>query len=97
MGVTVHTVIGNHTAYYKNTNEINAIGLLLREYDNVICYDSVKEIKLGNLKTLLIPWINQENADETYATIEKTSCDCAMGHLEIRGFVIQSICRHGAW
>jgi hypothetical protein len=86
MGVTVHTVIGNHTAYYKNTNEINAIGLLLREYDNVICYDSVKEIKLGNLKTLLIPWINQENADETYATIEKTSCDCAMGHLELRGF-----------
>ena len=21
MGVTVHTIVGNHTAYYKNTNE----------------------------------------------------------------------------
>ena len=35
MGITVHTIVGNHTAYYKNTNEINAVDLLLKEYDNV--------------------------------------------------------------
>jgi len=29
MGVTVHTIVGNHTAYYKNTNEVNAVDLLL--------------------------------------------------------------------
>ena len=22
MGITIHTIVGNHTAYYKNTNEI---------------------------------------------------------------------------
>ena len=33
MGITVHTIVGNHTAYYKNTNDINAVDLLLREYD----------------------------------------------------------------
>ena len=33
LGCTVHTIVGNHTAYYKNTNEVNAIDLLLREYD----------------------------------------------------------------
>ena len=38
MGITVHTIVGNHTAYYKNTNEINAVDLLLREYDNVKIY-----------------------------------------------------------
>ena len=33
---TIHTIVGNHTAYYKNTNEVNAVDLLLREYDNVL-------------------------------------------------------------
>ena len=27
MGITVHTIVGNHTAYYKDTNEINIDGL----------------------------------------------------------------------
>ena len=38
MGVKVHTIVGNHTAYYKNTNQVNAVDLLLREYDNVTVY-----------------------------------------------------------
>jgi len=29
MGVKVYTIVGNHTAYYKNTNDINAVDLLL--------------------------------------------------------------------
>ena len=49
MGVTVHTVVGNHTAYYKNTNEVNAVDLLLREYDNVIVYSEATEAKVDNL------------------------------------------------
>ena len=35
MGISVVSVVGNHTAFYKNTNDINTIDLLLREYDNV--------------------------------------------------------------
>ena len=27
MGIHVHTIVGNHTAYYKNTNEVNAVDL----------------------------------------------------------------------
>ena len=34
LGIKVHTIVGNHTAYYKNTNDVNAVDLLLREYDN---------------------------------------------------------------
>ena len=61
MGITVHTIVGNHTAYYKNTNDINAIDLLLREYDNIKIYSETRPITLGNLSVLLVPWINQEN------------------------------------
>lgn len=86
LGVTVHTVVGNHTAYYKNTNEINAVDLLLREYTNVKIYSEPTEAKLGELKVLFIPWINEENSERTFKTIKTTSCLCAMGHLELRGF-----------
>ena len=86
MGVAVHTIVGNHTAYYKNTNEVNAVDLLLREYDNVTVYSEPTEVKLDKLKILFIPWINQENQEKTFNLIKKTSCKCAMGHLELNGF-----------
>lgn len=86
LGVTVLTVVGNHTAYYKNTNEVNAVDLLLREYDNVRVISEPEELLVDNLKILFIPWINKENEDKTFKTIRKTSCKCAMGHLELNGF-----------
>ena len=97
MGVKVHTIVGNHTAYYKNTNQVNAVDLLLREYDNVTVYSEPTEVMLGQLPTLFIPWINQENEESTLKLIQKTSCPCAMGHLELHGFRVnrQIIMEHG--
>ena len=97
MGVKVHTIVGNHTAYYKNTNNVNAVDLLLREYDNVTVYSEPTEVKLGNLNTLFIPWINQENEESTLKLIQKTTCPCAMGHLELQGFRVnrQIVMEHG--
>jgi len=86
MGVTVHTIVGNHTAYYKNTNELNAVDLLLREYKNVKVYSEPTESKLGKLNVLFIPWINDENFETTHQSIKSSSSKCAMGHLELRGF-----------
>jgi UDP-2,3-diacylglucosamine pyrophosphatase LpxH len=97
MGVKVHTIVGNHTAYYKNTNEVNAVDLLLREYDNVTVYSDPTEVMLGQLPVLFIPWINQENEANTLKLIEKTTCSCAMGHLELQGFRVnkQIVMEHG--
>ena len=97
MGVEVHTIVGNHTTYYKNTNDVNSVDLLLREYDNVKVYSEATEVKLDNLNTLFIPWINSENEENTFKLIKKTSCKCAMGHLELAGFRVNSqiIMEHG--
>ena len=97
MGISVHTIVGNHTAYYKNTNNVNAVDLLLREYDKVAVYSEPTEVKLDNLKVLFIPWINQENEAKTLKLIEKTNCKCAMGHLELQGFRVnrQIVMEHG--
>jgi hypothetical protein len=97
MGVTVHTIVGNHTAYYKNTNQVNAVDLLLREYDNVTVYSEPIEVKLDKLNVLFIPWINQENEENTLKMIQKSSSKCAMGHLELQGFRVnkQLVMEHG--
>jgi hypothetical protein len=97
MGIQVHTIVGNHTAYYKNTNQVNAVDLLLREYSNVKIYSDPTEIKLENLKVLLLPWINEENEKKTLDHIKKTTCKCVMGHLEFAGFRVnrQIIMEHG--
>ena len=88
MGITDHTIVGNHTAYYKNTNQINAVDLLLREYDNVSIYSEPTEIKLDNLNVLMIPWINPENEKETLYSLNSSKSPCVMGHLELQGFKV---------
>jgi len=96
-GITLHLMVGNHDAYYKNTNSINAVDLLLKEYDNIHVYSEPTEVKVDKLKILFIPWINQENENQTIKLIQKTSCTCAMGHLELQGFRVnrQIVMDHG--
>jgi len=86
MGCSVHTIVGNHTAYYKNTNKINAVDLLLREYKKNVVYSEPTEAKIGNLNILFIPWINDENSEKSFKLIKTTNCKVAMGHLEFSGF-----------
>ena len=97
MGVRVHTIVGNHTAYYKNTNEVNAVDLLLREYHNVTVYSKATEVELDKLNVLFIPWITTDNEEETFKLIKKTDCKVAMGHLELQGFRVnkQVVMDHG--
>ena len=93
----VHMIIGNHDTYYKNTNDVNSPDLLLQIYSNVKTYSKATEVNIGGLDILFLPWINSENETETYQLIQKTSCKCAMGHLELQGFRVnrQIIMEHG--
>ena len=97
LGIKVHTIVGNHTAYYKNTNDVNAVDLLLREYNNVDIYSRATEVNIGGLDALFIPWITTDNEKETFKLIKKTNCKVAMGHLELQGFRVnkQIVMEHG--
>ena len=83
---TIHTVVGNHTAYYKNTNDVNAVDLLLREYDNIKIYSEVSSIMVGDCNITLVPWINSDNKEMSVALINKSRSPICMGHLELNGF-----------
>lgn len=86
LGVEVHTIVGNHTAYYKNTNSMNTVDLLMGEYDNVTVYSEITEVNIGGLDLLFVPWINSENQEASFETIQNTKCNIVMGHLELNGF-----------
>ena len=82
----VYAITGNHVCYYKDTNEVNSPELLLKDYSNIKTYSKAKELKLGTLKILLLPWINSENYEDTSNLIKKSKAKVVMGHLELNGF-----------
>ena len=98
MGIKVHSLVGNHTAYFKDTNDVNTLDGIVGEYTNISIYNKATEVEIGGLPILFIPWINSENHDETYDLIEKTESPVAMGHLELNGFEAHRgyIMDHGA-
>jgi DNA repair exonuclease SbcCD nuclease subunit len=88
LGIKVYSIVGNHDIYYKNTNEVNSLDGLLREYDNVIKISSPEEFNINGLDVLMLPWICQKNETETMDIIEKTDAKVLFGHLELSGFPV---------
>ncbi len=92
MGIEVHMLAGNHDTYFKNTNEVNSVDLLLREYDNINVIDSPQTIHLNYGETTsdvcMIPWICPENYNNCMEEIKNTSATLCMGHFEIAGFAM---------
>ncbi len=88
LGVKVYTIVGNHDAYYKNTNEVNAIDSLLGSYDNIVRFSRPTEINIEGFKTLLLPWVCEDNYNDTVGAIKKTKSKVAFGHLEMNGFAL---------
>ena len=82
----VYATTGNHDAYYKNTNFVNSPELLLTSHTNWEIYSSPKEIEVGGLNILLLPWITTENYEHTLDVIKTSKSKVAMGHLELNGF-----------
>lgn len=86
-GLNLIITAGNHDVYFKNTNAVNSLRELLRGYNNIEIIDIyAKEILLGDLPVLMIPWICDDNREQITNMIKETSAHIAMGHLELAGF-----------
>lgn len=81
----LHCIVGNHDIYFKNTNRVNALNLLLGEYDFNV-YEEMTEISFDGLDIMFIPWINSENYKSSMDQIASSNCRVVMGHLELAGF-----------
>lgn len=96
--IDTHIIAGNHDVFFKNTNEINSLKELVSgNYDNVTIYKDPTEVVFDKTKILLLPWINNENREQSYDMIRKTDAAIIGSHLELAGFEMfkGSINSHG--
>lgn len=82
----VDILIGNHDTYYKNTNAINSVESLLSIYDSFKFYASPTQVEVDNLSVLYLPWICEDNQEQSLKMVEESSAKLCMGHLELIGF-----------
>jgi hypothetical protein len=85
LGIDTHIIIGNHDTYYKNTNEVNAIENLNISVEAKI-YTRPQEVEFDGVKIQFLPWICEDNYEESIHAIDHSNADVCFGHLEIKGF-----------
>lgn len=90
-------LVGNHDTYYKNTNEVNSLDLLLDGFHNINVVNEPVEVEFEGVVFLLIPWISDENAARCFDAIKHTSASVIIGHFEIQGFEMHkgAVCEDG--
>jgi len=85
LGIDLHIIIGNHDTYYKNTNEVNSMEELVGS-DRFNIYTGPTVVEFDGCPIQFMPWINDNNYDESMAALQHSSAQILMGHLEVNGF-----------
>ena len=88
LGCIIYMLAGNHDTYFKNTNEVNSVDLLLAEYNNIHVISKPENISIHSRNIAMVPWICADNYDETLKFIKDTTATVCMGHFEIAGFAM---------
>jgi len=88
MGCEVFMLAGNHDTYFKNTNDVNSVDLLLAEYGNIHVITEPETIYIGPKPIAMVPWICADNYEQTLQFIKDTDSKICMGHFEIAGFAM---------
>ena len=79
-------IAGNHDTFFKNTNDVNSIDLLLGEYDNITTVDQPTQLQFDKLKVLVLPWLCADNFEKSMNLVKNTEATVCFGHLELAGF-----------
>lgn len=93
--IHLHSLVGNHTIYFRNTNELNTIDQLFRDYENITVYSEPTDVHFGDLKITMMPWMHNMNYADCVEHIQNTDSRVLFGHLDLTGFVMhQGIVNH---
>lgn len=86
-GISMDIIPGNHDVFYKSTNEMCTLKELLGYYtNNVNIVMKPQVLEYDGLSIGLLPWINQENTEESMKFLANCKADWIAGHLELTGF-----------
>jgi DNA repair exonuclease SbcCD nuclease subunit len=84
--IKIVMIVGNHDTFFKNTNDVNSPGLLLKDYSNIIAYSGPVDYSVGGCSILMLPWICADNYNDCMDAIKTTKSAVCFGHLELAGF-----------
>ena len=83
---TMDILVGNHDTYFKNTNEVNSVEGLLSSYSKFRIYTQPTEVNIDGRDILFLPWICEDNLEQSKKMVAETKAQVCMGHLELTGF-----------
>lgn len=90
-------LVGNHDTYYKNTNEVNSLNLLLKQYSNIVQIHNASEVMFDDVSMLMVPWIAPDNQVSIVESIKSSRSHICLGHFELNGFEMYkgTVCNTG--
>ena len=83
-GIEMHCILGNHDVYYRNTNAVNSVRELFS--NDLIIYEEPAVVNFDGLDIALLPWVCNENYDQSMNFIKTASAPILIGHLELDGY-----------
>lgn len=97
LNINLKIPVGNHDIFYRNTNEVNSLHLLLSGYKNIHYMTEAEHVYYDKFKVAFIPWINAENYDKTMEFVKNSDAELCISHLELKDFPMggNSKCEHG--
>lgn len=98
LSIHMDIIPGNHDVYYKNTNNLNSLKELLGHYMNEVrIIEKPSVVNYDGLDVALVPWINQNNEEESMKFLKKCKASVVGAHLELEGFEMNAgiPCQHG--
>jgi DNA repair exonuclease SbcCD nuclease subunit len=84
--ITLHTLIGNHDIFYRNTLEVSSPTLTINDYDNIKVYSNFETVNFDGVDVDIIPWICADNEEDIFEKIKTSKSEICLGHFEIAGF-----------
>jgi len=87
-GYHLKIIVGNHSTFHKEHNEVNSPNLLFSSYKNIEIIEEPTTLRYGLCKFLLVPWINKNNEEDILKSIEETDAKYLLGHFEIVGMAL---------
>jgi len=97
IGFKVHILVGNHDIFHKTSIDTNSIEFL-DSFKNIVLHDKISVADFHGLKTLMVPWIvNDEDFKLELASGKYIDCGACMGHFEIKNAIMHgnTRCEHG--
>lgn len=86
--IHLHTLVGNHDIFFRESLEVNSSSLVLGEYNNITVYQKPTTVVLDNTSIDIIPWICKDNEKEIFDFIQSSKSDICLGHFEITSFAM---------